>query len=272
MTSISDQPEAPGQERIVSIHQPHYFPWLGLVAKIACSDVFIILNSVQFEKNGWQNRTRYSTSGGLKFLTLPIRHTGIVSNTKTIREIELADIRATQKHWQTLRQRYRREPGWPRIAERLEEILVREYDQLLPVALATTRLTLELFAIKPRLVLASALGVPGSKTDRLVNLVKAVRATHYLSGAGAKEYLEPELFKRAGLQLSYQEFTHPIYQQLDGVGFMPGAFALEWFLADPDGAAARLYRQLRDNARQPPRCLLGVRGSAVAPDLPYRNG
>lgn len=243
--SLCAEPRRAAVAGVVSIHQPHYFPWLGLIAKIASSDVFIFLDSVQFEKNGWQNRTRYSTSGGLKFLTLPVRQSGIVSGGKPIAEIELADTCAAQKHWQTLRQRYRKEPGWPRVADRLEAVLRREYDRLLPLALATTMLTLELFQVRPQTVLASELSVVGKKSERLVNLVKAVSGTHYLSGAGAREYLEPRLFGASGIGMSYQEFAHPLYPQLSGTPFMPGAFALEWFMAEPERAPARLQDLLK---------------------------
>lgn len=40
----------------VALHQPHYLPWLGLVDKIDRSDLFVVLDHVQYERKGWQNR------------------------------------------------------------------------------------------------------------------------------------------------------------------------------------------------------------------------
>ena len=216
----------------------------------------MILDNVQFEKNGWQNRTRYSTLSGLKYLSLPVRQTGIVSGHKMIREIELAETAAPAKHWKTLLQRYGKAPGWPRIAERLEAILNDRHEKLLSLCLATTELTLEIFGLKPRNVFASALPVEGQKGERVVNLVKAVGATHYLSGAGAKEYLDPAAFERAGLGLTFQEFNHPMYRQSTAKEFMPAAFALEWFIEEPDRAVEAFHKLLWSNANQPPRCIL----------------
>ena len=42
----------------------------------------------------------------------------------------------------------------------------------------------------------------------------------YLSGVGARDYYEPELYEKAGIEVIWQEFEHPVYpQQYDG--FIP---------------------------------------------------
>lgn len=241
---------------VVSIHQPHYFPWLGLLAKIACSDAFVFLDNVQFEKNGWQNRTRYSTAGGIKFLTLPVRQKGIVSNKVTISDIELSDPHAGIKHWRTLSQRYGKRPGWKRIADRLEAVLIKPEEKMISLCLATTALTMEIFGVKPKLLYSSEMTADGAKGERVVNIVKAAGGTTYLSGTGARDYLEPEAFQQAGLGLVFQEFKHPVYKQSTGVEFQPSAFALEWFIEEPDAAVEKFQAHLRANANQLPRSII----------------
>ena len=56
----------------VAIHQPQYLPWLGYLAKWAAADVFVFLDTVQYEKNGWQNRNRIRTADGAHWLTVPV--------------------------------------------------------------------------------------------------------------------------------------------------------------------------------------------------------
>src|SRR5919197_6348843 len=58
---------------IVAIHQAHYLPWLRYLDKIARSDVFIVLDDVQYEKNGFQNRNKIKTAQGWLYLTVPVR-------------------------------------------------------------------------------------------------------------------------------------------------------------------------------------------------------
>lgn len=243
-------------KQIVSIHQPHYFPWLGLIAKIACSDCFVYLDNVQFEKNGFQNRSRYSADGGLKFLSLPVLKSGLISEGIAINEIKLAEKNASQKHWQTLRQRYGKCAGWKLLADRLEAVLKPEQEQMMPLCLATTQLTLEVFRVKPKIVFSKDLPVPGQKSERVLNLVQAAGGDFYLSGTGAKVYLEAEEFARAGVGLTFQSFKHPVYRQTIKGDFQPAAFAIEWFLEEGEAAVETFHQHLRSNLEQPPRCLV----------------
>ena len=56
----------------LAIHQPHYLPWLGYLAKWAAADVFVFLDTVQYVRNGWQNRNRIKTAAGPRWLTVPV--------------------------------------------------------------------------------------------------------------------------------------------------------------------------------------------------------
>ena len=58
---------------LVAIHQLHYLPWLRYLEKIQRSDVFIVLDDIQFNKNGWQNRNKLKTASGPVTLTVPVR-------------------------------------------------------------------------------------------------------------------------------------------------------------------------------------------------------
>lgn len=55
----------------VACHQPNFCAWYPFFYKMAMVDVFIILTSVQFEKNGFQNRYR---AGNGNWVTMPVSH------------------------------------------------------------------------------------------------------------------------------------------------------------------------------------------------------
>ena len=62
--------------KVVSIHQPAYLPWLGYFHKAMLSDVFVYLDTVQYEKNSFTNRNRILTKQGPIWLTVPVEIKG----------------------------------------------------------------------------------------------------------------------------------------------------------------------------------------------------
>ncbi len=57
-------------------------------------------------------------------------------------------------------------------------------------------------------------GIDGQKTDRLIQILKHVGATHYISGPSARDYIEDEKFDEAGITLEYMQYNYPEYSQL----------------------------------------------------------
>ena len=54
---------------IVGIHQPAYLPWLGYFDRIRSVDLFIYLDTVQFQKGSFQTAIMIRRS---KWLTVPV--------------------------------------------------------------------------------------------------------------------------------------------------------------------------------------------------------
>ena len=118
----------------------------------------------------------------------------------------------------------------------MEPIYARDdVHRLVDLNVALIRAVADRLGITTRLVLASELDVTGSSTRLMVSLTRAVGGDVYLSGPTGREYLEPELFDAAGLELRYHEFAPFEYPQLHGE-FAAGA------------QLPRLHRQLRLHA------------------------
>ena len=93
----------------ISAHQPAYLPWGGFIERISLSDVFIILDDVQFEKNSFTNRNQIKTSNGPTWLTVPVSLKGHTSS--SIKDIEIANNKPWhKKHWKTIQQNYKKSP------------------------------------------------------------------------------------------------------------------------------------------------------------------
>ena len=71
------------------------------------------------------------------------------------------------------------------------------------------------FDINTSLYLQSDLkGIKGSKNNLIVEIGKHFEADVYLSGQGAKKYNNENQFLENGIQILYQNFKHPLYNQL----------------------------------------------------------
>lgn len=239
-----------GSKKIVSIHQPHYFPWLGLLDKIACSDVHIVLDSVQFRKRYFQNRAQYATLSGPKFLSLPVQSKGIERHDLIIQKALLLDYNDLSKHYSTLKHNYGKAPGWGLIQDRLYEILHTAHTHLLDLNMELLLLSLHVFNISTRIELAteleSTLATVGVKSDRILALTQAVEGQVYLSGNGARSYMDEHIFKEAQVDVVYQKFDSPTYPQHRSGAFLPGCFGLEYFLMAPDEASQYFSCRLKD--------------------------
>jgi len=204
---------------LVGIHQPHYLPWLRYFEKIARADVFIVLDTIQYSKNGWQNRNRIRTADGSTLLTVPV-HARLGQTLDTI-EIDNG-ARWRTKHWATIRQQYARAPYWKRYATDLEEAYARDWRTLNELNDFMLGRFLRMLGIDTRIEYASRLDAPGTATQRLINLVKAVDGTAYYSGAYALEvYLDAGELEAASIDLVLQQWQSPVYPQVHGGEFVP---------------------------------------------------
>src|SRR5262249_29534956 len=117
----------------VAIHQPHYLPWLGYLAKWAAADVFVFLDTVQYEKNGWQNRNRIKPATGPRWLTVPV-HARLGTS---IDGVTLDDQPWCQRHRRAIEHAYADAPHFKGHQEALERLYDTPWTHLAPLAGST---------------------------------------------------------------------------------------------------------------------------------------
>ena len=227
-----------GDPRVVAIHQPNFFPWLGYFAKLARADVFVLLDHVQFQKKGgnWTNRVQVLTGGDREgWLTAPVDRS--YHGTKPINEIAIDDTRPwRQKLLKTIVANYARAAHFDDAFPVVEELIGHPSRLLAELnENAIRRLAGEIGLPTRHIVCSSSLEPAGSATDLLIELVRAVDGDVYLSGGGAEGYQEPDKFEAAGIELRMQDFEHPVYPQGTG-GFVPGLSVIDPLLhLGPEG-------------------------------------
>ncbi len=209
---------------LVGIHQLHYLPWLRYFEKIARTDVFIVLDNIQFNKNGWQNRNKIKTPNGAALLTVPV----LAKFGYTLDQVRINNAAPwRKKHWRSIAQSYGKAPFFEEYAAGLADIYARDWDFLNDLNRCMLTFLVRWLGIDTRIVYASELNVPGEATERLVNLVKAVDGTRYYSGAFALEqYLDTSLLAQAGISVELQTWQAPVYAQRHG-DFVPDLSILD---------------------------------------------
>jgi hypothetical protein len=217
---------------ILSIHQPSYWPWLGLIDKIASSDVFVILDHVQANKASNQYRNMFLCSGKPKYITIPVNyHLGINLNM-----LEFSNDNWRTNHPEVLRNYYLKSPYWSQMQEVINELynmdaIVKPIDLIIE----TMKCSLSLMGVKVKLIRSSELDIDGTKGELVYNICKKLDTDVYLSGQGAKSYMDQDLFDRfeaEGIEIKWQHFSHPVYKQAGVDVFVEGMSCFDMLVND----------------------------------------
>ena len=201
---------------IVSGHQPNYLPWLGFFDKIRGSDIFIIEDNIQFEKQGFTNRNKIKTCDGVRWLSVPIKH---VNRPLLINEVEISNEGEPNwalRHWLTLKHSYCKAPFWSDYCDFFKDAYEREWSMLIDLNMHLIRGITSFLKISTPIVLGSSLGVTGKKSELILAQCKAVGGNVQLAGIGGREYINTKRFEEEGIKVIFQNFQHPYYPQLHG--------------------------------------------------------
>lgn len=195
----------------VTIHQPEHLPWLGLLAKVAASELWIVLDSVPYRKNYFQNRNRVLVNDQPTWLTVPVT----APFGTRIRDVRICEV----PFW---RRRYRgrliQAVSGTRCADRVGDLLsvidaAPPGGLLADLNLDIADYLLSQFDVKVPMVRSSELDATGTKSELIVNLCRAAGADEYLAGPSGRDYLDLDSFAEHGITVRFFDFDHPTYAQ-----------------------------------------------------------
>ena len=215
---------------LVAIHQPNFFPWLGYFDKIARADTFVLLDDAQFPKKGgtWINRVRMLVNGRAVWVTAPVVRS--YHGMRAINEMLIEEAKPwREKLLKTIEHSYAKSTHYEELEPWLQRFVGNGTKRLAEYNIeAISSLVAEL-GLSAKLVRSSDLEVEGVATDRLIEITRAVGGDAYLAGGGASGYQEDEKFEADGVELVYQDFSHPVYEQ-PGEEFVPGLSVIDALL------------------------------------------
>lgn len=199
----------------IAISQPTYLPWLGYFDLMRQVDLFVFLDSVQFEKQSWQQRNRIKTPTGLQWLTVPVIYRHRFG--QKICDVEIREGAFVNKHLRAIELNYRRsryfDIYFPEITKLLDPF--RSGGLLVDLNLALTQWLQKVLGIATPTMLSSKLRVEGQRSQLLVNICRMLEADLYISPRGSAEYLlrDLHLFEAAQIEVKFQNYSHPEYPQ-----------------------------------------------------------
>jgi hypothetical protein len=198
---------------IVSIHQPEYLPWLGFFHKVHQSNIFVLLDNVQYEKNYFQNRNKIRTQSGWTWLTVPVLTKG--KSNQQIKEVEIDNkTKWSWKHWRSIDLNYKKTPYFDNYRDFFYDLYKKEWIKLVDLNETIITYLIKELGMDVKLIKSSELNIEGKGTELLLSICKILNADVYLSGRFGKDYLVDEQFHKNGIKVIYQEFKHPTYTQL----------------------------------------------------------
>lgn len=211
---------------IISIHQPNYLPYPGFFHKLSLSDIFVIMDDVQYQYDHTnRNKIVANNAEGWTRITIPTKKQHKFSS---IMNVEINnELPWRETNWHQIYESYKGSAFFNLYQEYLENLYKKEWTHLFDINFEIIKKFIELLNIKTKIVLESELNVSGNATERLVNVCKIIGADTYVSGMGGKIYLDEKLFAENKIKLVYQNYTSVVYPQQSSKLFIPNLSILD---------------------------------------------
>jgi hypothetical protein len=196
----------------VGIIQSNFLPWRGYFDFIREVDLFIFHDDLQYTKGDWRNRNKIKTPRGLEWITVPVNYN---TTSQLIEETAIDySTRWVQKMLNRIREAYRQAPHFEPYFTQLSDLLLEPAATISELNLRLIHWVCKHLKIDTPVKFSREFHPQGTKTERLVGILKQVDATVYLSGYAAQAYLIPELLENEGIRLEYKKYNYPEYPQL----------------------------------------------------------
>jgi hypothetical protein len=225
----------------VVISQPMYFPWPGFFELVACADIYAHLDDTQFSKGSFTNRVQIKQPGGHAWMTIALADKG---SFKEIRRLEPADPDFRLRHRDLVRQALRGAPHLDLALDLFDSVVQRP--TIVDLLIASIEEAAQRLAIAgPRQwVRTGDLDLPGRSSSRVLDIVRRLGGTRYVTAHGAADYLDHEAFEAAGVSVDYVDYSLTPYPQLHG-DFTPYVSVLDLVANLGADAASRLRPRTR---------------------------
>jgi hypothetical protein len=218
---------------LVTIHQPDLMPWLGFFNKINNSDIWVILDHVKNNPRDsafWGRRVKIMQNGEGKWLSFPLKspaQSGLIGISINEMEYNINEQKIYLKSLQIIELNYKNAPFFNEIYPIVKSFIISNEINMAKRNLNFIFQIMDLLDIKKNIVYSSDLNCKLNSTELLIEIINKINGKEYLCGGGANGYQNNNLFLNAGINIKYNNFIHPVYNQLGSSQFISGLSILD---------------------------------------------
>jgi hypothetical protein len=201
----------------VGIMQPYFFPYLGYFSLIKQTDLFILLDEVQFIRHGWIERNRIiKQDSDWIYIKVPLIKS---EGQKTlIKDLKIDNSQPWKQKILAQLQVYKKIAAFYNEVERLiNDLLANDFDDLVSLnKLALQSVCVHLGILKEIKILSEmdlVFEKPLVPDEWALNICKAVHADEYWNPPGGIEFFNREKFDQASISLKFQRLHLTPYPQ-----------------------------------------------------------
>jgi hypothetical protein len=201
---------------VISISRPYFAPFPGYFLKAHMSDVFVILDQVQFPLGTtWITRNRFKNDQGTFWMTIPVwkKNLGLqsIDNVRICHE-----GRWSRKHMASFEKAYAGAPYFQEHYHFLAGVFASKYERILDFNLKIIQYLFRVLNIGTQIVRQSELAVQAKGDRLLIEICLQTGASDFLVPKEVCKFLDADQFNRAGIQLKPYISPTPVYPQLWG--------------------------------------------------------
>lgn len=128
----------------------------------------------------------------------------------------------------------------------LKEIIGFKWQYLVDLDLELIKWLAAAFGIRRDIIKSSGLKTQGKREEKIITVCEALGAKELYDTKASSTFLDRAAFERRGIKLDFQDYRHPVYQQLHEP-FLPHMSAIDLlFNYGPESLGVTLGKMLKE--------------------------
>lgn len=228
----------------LGIMQPYFMPYLGYWQLINAVDKFVVLDNVNFIKQGYINRNSILLGGVAHQVNIQVQ---AISSNKSINEHQLNENPVWRKKiLRTIKQSYAKAPFFEVVFPVIENILSFQEINLSKFLVNQLCKVSEYLHIETEIIeSASVYDTKGLMSqDRILEICKQAGASHYINSIGGQTLYSRDDFSEKGIDLSFIKTGEYWYKQYNDT-FIPDLSVIDVMMFNSKEQVYKMLNQYR---------------------------